>query len=122
LQPTPLRNRLPSFNLPVSAARFLSAGLGILPQHNHSSTIIWHHIAMPDDLHLPVPRRQPEDINPAAIKTDLEFLMERISKLPTRQESAIDRSRLSAVVSGSSSPGSSYFGAFAFEQKGSGLF
>ena len=41
---------------------------------------------MPDEHHLPVPRRNPEDINLGAIKTDLEFIMERLSKLPTRQE------------------------------------
>jgi hypothetical protein len=31
-------------------------------------------------------RRNPEDTNLGAIKTDLEFLIERVSKLPTRQE------------------------------------
>jgi hypothetical protein len=36
-----------------------------------------------------MPRRNPEDIDPAAIKTDLEFLIERVSKLPTRQEQAL---------------------------------
>jgi hypothetical protein len=40
---------------------------------------------MPDDLH-PMPRREPEDIDLAAIKTDLEFLMERVSEPPTRKE------------------------------------
>jgi hypothetical protein len=36
-----------------------------------------------------MPRRNPERIDLAAIKTDLEFLMERLSKLPTRQELAL---------------------------------
>ena len=44
---------------------------------------------MPDDHHPLMPRRSPEDINLAAIKTDLEFLMERLSKLPTRKEQAL---------------------------------
>jgi hypothetical protein len=47
---------------------------------------------MPDDLHPRIPRRQPEDINLGTIKTDVEFLIERVSKLPTRQELAYDRS------------------------------
>jgi hypothetical protein len=44
---------------------------------------------MPDDLHLPMPRRQPEDINLGRIQSDLEFIMERLSKLPTCQELAL---------------------------------
>jgi hypothetical protein len=44
---------------------------------------------MPDDHHLLMPRRNPEDIDLGAIKTDLEFIMERLSKLPTRQELAL---------------------------------
>jgi hypothetical protein len=44
-----------------------------------------HHIAMPDDLHPLMPRRNPEDFDLGAIKTDLEFIIERLSKLPTRQ-------------------------------------
>jgi hypothetical protein len=51
--------------------------------------MMWHTDRMPDDLHLPVPRRQPEDINLGLIKADLEFLIERVSKLPTRQEQAL---------------------------------
>jgi hypothetical protein len=43
---------------------------------------------MPDDYHPPMPRPNPEDIDLGAIKTDLEFLIERISRLPTRQEQA----------------------------------
>jgi hypothetical protein len=33
-----------------------------------------------------MPRPNPEDINLGRIQTDLEFLIERVSKLPTRQE------------------------------------
>jgi hypothetical protein len=44
---------------------------------------------MPDDLHPLMPRRNPERIDLAAIKTDLEFIMERLSKPPTRQELAL---------------------------------
>ena len=34
-------------------------------------------------------RRNPEDIDLGAIKTDLEFLIERVSRLPTRKEQAL---------------------------------
>jgi hypothetical protein len=34
---------------------------------------------MPDDYRPPMPRRNPEDIDLGAIKTDLEFLIERVS-------------------------------------------
>ena len=48
--------------------------------------MIWHYIAMPDD-HRPVmPRRDPEDINLGRIQSDLEFLIQRVSTLPTRRE------------------------------------
>jgi len=43
---------------------------------------------MPDDYLLPTPRRNPEDIDLGAIKADLEFLIERVSRLPTRKEQA----------------------------------
>jgi hypothetical protein len=44
---------------------------------------------MPDD-HLPLmPRRNPEDVDLGAIKADLEFLIERVSRLPTRKEQAL---------------------------------
>jgi hypothetical protein len=36
-----------------------------------------------------MPRRNPEDIDLAAIKADLEFLIERVSRLPTRKEQAL---------------------------------
>jgi len=44
---------------------------------------------MPDDYHSPMPRRNPEDIDLGAIKADLDFLMERVARLPTRQEQAL---------------------------------
>jgi hypothetical protein len=37
---------------------------------------------MPDDYHPLMPRRNPEDIDLGAIKTDLEFLIERVGALP----------------------------------------
>ena len=43
---------------------------------------------MPDEHGSVQPRRDPEDIDLAAIKTDLEFLMEQVARLPTRKESA----------------------------------
>jgi hypothetical protein len=43
---------------------------------------------MRDDFRPPIPRRSPEDIDLGAIKADLEFLIERVSKLPTRKEQA----------------------------------
>jgi hypothetical protein len=47
----------------------------------------WHHIAMRDDHHPLMPRRNPEDIDLGAIKTDLEFLIERVERL--RKEQAL---------------------------------
>jgi len=44
---------------------------------------------MPDDHHPLMPRRNPEDIDLGAIKTDLEFLIERISRLRSRKEQAL---------------------------------
>jgi hypothetical protein len=42
-----------------------------------------------DDHHPLMPRPNPGDIDLAAIKTDLEFIIELLSKLPTRQELAL---------------------------------
>jgi len=44
---------------------------------------------MPDDHHPLMPRRNPEDIDLGAIKADLEFLIERVARLPTRKEQAL---------------------------------
>jgi hypothetical protein len=44
---------------------------------------------MPDDQHPLNPRRNPEDIDLGAIKTDLEFLIEQVSRLPTRKEQVL---------------------------------
>jgi hypothetical protein len=71
-------------HLPTLASRQCGSRRSVV---NCSSITMWHHIVMPDDLHLPVPRRQPEDINFGVIKTDLEFIMERLSKLSTRERS-----------------------------------
>jgi hypothetical protein len=35
-----------------------------------------------------MPERNPEDIDLGAIKADIEFLINRVSRLPTRQERA----------------------------------
>jgi hypothetical protein len=35
---------------------------------------------MPDDYHPPMPRRNPEDIDLGAIKADLEFLIEQVTR------------------------------------------
>jgi hypothetical protein len=58
---------------------------------------------MPDDHHPLMPRRNPEDINLGRIQTDLEFLIERVSKLATRKELAL---RPLYVIAGSAAPGS----------------
>ena len=50
--------------------------------------IFWHTTRMPDEHRSIQPRRDPEEIDLAAIKTDLEFLMEQVARLPTRKESA----------------------------------
>jgi hypothetical protein len=43
---------------------------------------------MPDEHYPTFPRRDPERIFQAAIQTDLEFVIERIERLPTRKELA----------------------------------
>jgi hypothetical protein len=45
-----------------------------------------------------LPRREPERIDLAAIKTDLEFIMERLARMPTRKE--IWRAALLGVTTG----------------------
>jgi hypothetical protein len=52
---------------------------------------------MPDDQPY-LPQRDPERIDLAAIKSDLEFLMERLSRMPTRKE--IWRATLLGVTTG----------------------
>jgi hypothetical protein len=42
---------------------------------------------MPDDYYPPMPRRNPEDIDLGAIKADLEFLIERVTRF--RKEQAL---------------------------------
>ena len=42
---------------------------------------------MPDDHHLLMPRRNPEDIDLGAIKADLKFLIERVTRF--RKEQAL---------------------------------
>ena len=43
---------------------------------------------MPDERPL-IPRRNPEDIDLGRIQSDLEFLIERVVRLPTRKEQAL---------------------------------
>jgi hypothetical protein len=43
---------------------------------------------MPDEHRSIPPHRYPEDIDLAAIKADLKFLMEQVARLPIRKESA----------------------------------
>jgi hypothetical protein len=40
---------------------------------------------MPDDYHPPMPRRNREDIDLGAIKADLEFLIERVTRFHKEQ-------------------------------------
>jgi hypothetical protein len=44
-------------------------------------------VPMPDDLHLPVPRCNPGQVDLGVIKTDLEFLIERNERF--RKEQAL---------------------------------
>jgi hypothetical protein len=53
---------------------------------------------MPDEHRITLPRRDPERIDLAAIKTDLEFIMERLARMPTRKE--IWRAALLGVTTG----------------------
>ena len=47
-----------------------------------------------------MPRRERQHVDLAAIKIDLEFLIERLSKLPTRKELALRPSTLSPGAPG----------------------
>jgi hypothetical protein len=49
--------------------------------------MIWHDRSMPDDHHPIMPRRNPEDIDLGAIKADLEFLVEQVTRI--RKEQAL---------------------------------
>jgi hypothetical protein len=44
---------------------------------------------MPDEFRPTPPRPDPERIDLAALKTDVEFLIEQVSRLPTRREQAL---------------------------------
>ena len=45
---------------------------------------------MPDNHHPLMPRRNPEDIDLGAIRADLEFPIDRVSRLPTRSGQALN--------------------------------
>jgi len=47
----------------------------------HGATIIWPTVHMPDEYRLTPPRLDPERIDLAEIKTDLEFAIDQISRL-----------------------------------------
>jgi len=71
---------------------------------------------MPDDHHPLMPRRNPEDIDLGAIKTDLEFLIDRFTRF--RKEQALKPVSPSIRWSGvprSSSRGSCFSRGTAFE-------
>jgi hypothetical protein len=51
--------------------------------------MIWHNHRMPDDQPLHLPRPDPERVHLGRMQADLEFLIEQISRLPTRQEQAL---------------------------------
>jgi hypothetical protein len=65
---------------------------------------------MPDDLHLPLPRRQPEDMSLGRIQSDLEFLIEQVSWLPNPEgtEPALRPLLIIAGAQGLLSPASSF--------------
>jgi hypothetical protein len=44
---------------------------------------------MPDEHRFEMPPPDPEHIDLAAIKTDVEFLIDQVSRLPTRKEQAL---------------------------------
>ena len=77
----------------------------VVPHRNRPSTIFWHKADMPDDDHLPMPRKEPKRVDLGRIQTDLEFLIERVSKLPTRKEQALKPLYVTIVVPGLSSCG-----------------
>jgi hypothetical protein len=52
---------------------------------NHGATNLWHINRMPDDDHrFFAPRPDPERIDLAALKSDLEFAIDQISRLQTQ--------------------------------------
>ena len=63
------------------------AEVAVTGRQPSSRTILPHHIAMPDDHHPLMPRRNREDVDLAAIKADLEFIIEQQSR--ARKEQAL---------------------------------
>jgi hypothetical protein len=49
----------------------------------------WHDRSLLEDYYRPMPGRNPEDIALSTIKADVEFLIEPVSRLPTRKEQAL---------------------------------
>lgn len=70
----------------------------------------------PDDFHPLCPRYNPEDINLGRIQSDLEFLIERVSKLATRRGIGFATAPRHRRERGLASPGSSFSGAFAYSR------
>jgi hypothetical protein len=75
-----------SVTITATSSQFLGpwSGSGRLTAHQPSSGTI---DCTPDDHHPLMPRRNPEDIDLGAIKTDLEFLIERVTRF--RKEQAL---------------------------------
>jgi hypothetical protein len=55
---------------------------------NRSSTIIWHHIAMPDDHPLTLRQANQARTDFAAIESNLEFIISQLARVPTRKQLA----------------------------------
>ena len=64
----------------------------------HRLTVTWHNLRLPDTHPFTLPRRDPERIDLAAVKTDLEFVMDQLARLPTRKE--IWRAALIGMLTG----------------------
>ena len=72
---------------------------------------------MRDDYHPLMPRRNPEDIDLGAIKADLEFLIERVARLPTRKEQALKPLYVMVGRAGILIAGSNCFGRTVYRPK-----
>jgi hypothetical protein len=55
---------------------------------NRSSTIIWHHIAMPDEHPLPLRQADQARTDFTAIDSNLDFIKRQLPRVPTRNQLA----------------------------------
>jgi hypothetical protein len=59
-----------------------------IPRFNHGATFIWHTAHMPDESPLTLRHADQVRTDFAIIESDLEFIMTRLARLPTRGDLA----------------------------------